>query len=367
MKAPFFELLPAHEELKEELNAAYARVMASGWYILGKEVTAFEAEFAAFCEAQHCVGVGNGLDALQLILRGYGIGAGDEVLVPAHTFIATWLAVSYVGATPVPIEPDEATYNIDSRRIEQAITARTRAIIAVHLYGQPADMDAINAIGRRHGIKVIEDAAQAHGARYKGRRAGNLGDAAAFSFYPVKNLGAVGDGGAVVTSDGALAARVRKLANYGSSAKYHHDTQGMNSRLDELQAAFLRVKLAKLDEWNARRSTIALRYLSKLKSVPNLTLPFVPDWAQPVWHLFVIRHPDRDRLSRELANEEVGSLIHYPIPSHLSGAYAGAGYHKGDLPVTEDVARTVLSIPIGPHLPEEGVEAVIGALQAVGV
>ncbi len=292
MKVPFLDLSSPYTELKEELDAAYLRVMGSGWYILGREVQAFEEEFAAYCGAEHCVGVGNGLEALHLILRAYGIGEGDEVIVPANTYIATWLAASYAGARPVPVEPDERTYNLDAGLVEAAITPRTRAIIAVHLYGQPADMDPINEVASRYGLKVIEDAAQAHGARYKGRPAGALGDAAGFSFYPGKNLGAVGDGGAVVTDDAVLADGVRVLRNYGSRVKYHNEVRGFNSRLDELQAALLRVKLTRLDEWNARRKALAARYAEALRGVPDLTLPSEPEWAEPVWHLFVARIHD---------------------------------------------------------------------------
>lgn len=354
---PFLDLKAPYLELKEELDAAYQRVMQSGWFILGREVEAFEAEFADYCETKHCVGVGNGLDALYLILRAMDIGPGDEVIVPSNTYIATWLAVSNVGATPVPVEPGERTYNIDPALIAAAITARTKAILVVHLYGQPADMDPIRDLARCHGLKVIEDCAQAHGARYKGRRAGSLGDAAGFSFYPGKNLGALGDGGAVTTDDDALAERVRMLRNYGSRVKYHNEVKGFNSRLDELQAALLRVKLPRLDEWNERRCGVAQGYLDKLSAVPDLTLPYVPDWAEPVWHLFVVRHPRRDELQRHLSEAGIGTLIHYPIPPHASEAYEGefAGTH---LELAERLAATVLSLPIGPHLTTEDSMAV---------
>ncbi|MGI8860439.1 MAG: DegT/DnrJ/EryC1/StrS family aminotransferase [Rubrobacteraceae bacterium] len=358
MKVPFLDLRAPYLELKEELDAAYLRAMESGWYVLGREVRLFEEEFAAYCGAERCVGVANGLDALHLILRSYGIGDGDEVIVPANTYIATWLAVSYAGARPVPVEPDERTYNIDPDRLEAAMTPRTRAVIAVHLYGQPADMDPIVEVARRHGLKVIEDAAQAHGARYKGRRVGALGDAAGFSFYPAKNLGAAGDGGAVVTDDAELADRVRVLRNYGSRVKYHNEVKGLNSRLDELQAALLRVKLNRLDEWNSRRRDVAARYLEALDGVPDLALPFVPGWAEPVWHLFVARHPQRDALQRHLADSGIGTLIHYPIPPHLSGAYAGEGWESGDFPITEAMAGEILSLPMGPHLRESQVDEV---------
>ena len=350
MKAPFLELKPAYDELRDELDAAYHRVMDSGWYLLGNEIESFEAGFAEYCEARHCVAVGNGLDALHLILRAYNIGAGDEVIVPTNTFIATWLAVSYAGATPVPVEPDLKTFNLDSKRVEAAITPKTKAIMPVHLYGQPADMDPIISIARKHGLKVVEDNAQAQGARYKGRRTGSLGDAAGNSFYPGKNLGAFSDAGAVTTNDGELADRIRMLRNYGSKKKYYNDVKGFNSRLDELQAAFLRVKLKKLDEWNDRRRDVAALYLTELGGAANLTLPFVPEWAEPVWHLFVVRHPKRDELQQKLTVTGIGTLIHYPVPAHLSGAYADGPWKRHDFPIAEELAGTVLSLPIGPHL-----------------
>ena len=288
---PFLDVSQTYRELKPELDAAYERVMSSGRYVLGEELEAFETEFASFCGAGYCAGVANGLEALVLILRAYGIGAGDEVLVPANTFIATWLAVTQAGAVPVPVEPLENTFNIDPGKISAAVTARTRAVIAVHLYGQPAAMDAIAEVARRHGLRVIEDAAQAHGARSNGRNAGSLGDAAAFSFYPAKNLGAFGDAGAVVSDDADLIARVRRLGNYGSSVKYDHDVAGFNSRLDPLQAAFLRVRLKYLAAWNSRRANIAEAYFRGLAASTSCTLPTVQPSQEPSWHLFVIRHP----------------------------------------------------------------------------
>lgn len=349
MIIPFLELKAPYLELKEELDAAYRRVMESGWYILGKEVESFEAEFAEYCGVKHCIGVGNGLDALHLIIRAMGIGPDDEVIVPSNTYIATWLAVSYAGATPVPVEPDKRTCNIDPSLIEAAITEKTKAILPVHLYGQTADIDPINEIGRKYGLKVIEDAAQSHGARYKGKRAGALGDAAGFSFYPGKNLGALGDGGAVTTNDDTLAERVKTLRNYGSKVKYHNEVKGYNSRLDELQAALLRVKLAKLNEWNARRCAVADYYLEGLANLPDLTLPFVPTWAEPAWHLFVVRHPQRDNLQKRLSQATIGTLIHYPIPPHLSDAYAGE-FAGRKFQLAEKMAATVLSLPMGPHI-----------------
>lgn len=361
---PFIDLRAPYRELAGELDEAAARVIASGHYILGPELEAFEDEFATYCEAEHCLGVGNGLDALRLILEGYDIGEGDEVIVPAHTFIATWLAVSQTGATPVPVEPDERTYNLDPQRLSNAVTPRSKAVIAVHLYGQPADLDAIRPVANRHGLKLIEDAAQAHGARYRGRRVGGLSDAAGFSFYPSKNLGALGDGGAVVTGDADLAERVRLLRSYGSRVKYHHEERGLNSRLDELQAALLRVKLRCMDEWNGRRRDVAAHYLEGLAGMDCASLPEVPEWAEPVWHLFVIRHHERDELQRRLTEAGISTLIHYPIPPHRTGAYAGL-VEEGVLPATERIANEVLSLPMGPHLYSGHAEQAITAVREV--
>lgn len=358
MKVPFLDLKAQYLELQEEFDAAYHRVMDSGWYILGKEVEAFETEFADYCQVKHCIGVGNGLDALHLILRASGIGPGDEVIVPSNTYIATWLAVTYSGATPVPVEPDEKTYNLDASRIEDAITERTKAIMPVHLYGQPADMDRINEIATHHGLKVFEDSAQAHGAKYKGRRTGGLGDAAGFSFYPGKNLGAFGDGGAVTTNDDDLAKKIRILGNYGSQIKYHNEVKGFNSRLDELQAAMLRIKLAKLDKWNERRKQIAVVYFDQLKANTGLVLPYVPDWTDPVWHLFVIRSKKRDELQMLLADSGIGTIIHYPIPPHLQEAYAELEKPKGIYPISEVIHNEVISLPMGPHLSVPDVQIV---------
>ncbi len=360
MKVPFLDVGASYRELAGELDAAYRRVMESGWYILGEEVEAFEREWASYCGVKYCVGVGNGLDALHLILRAMGIGPGDEVIVPSNTYIATWLAVSYTGATPVPVEPDLRTYNIDPARIEAAITPLTKAILPVHLYGQPADMDPINDIAARYGLKVIEDAAQAHGARYKGCRAGGLGHAAGWSFYPGKNLGAFGDAGAVTTDDPEVANRVRVLRNYGSRVKYENEVKGFNSRLDPLQAAFLRVKLGRLEVWNARRREVAHRYLHELEGCAGLILPQILAATEPVWHLFVIRHPNRDDLQKHLAAEGIQTLIHYPIPPHRQKAYAELRHLN--LPVSERIHREVLSLPIGPHLTEDMLSQVLIAL-----
>ncbi len=366
MKVPFLDFVGPYEELKTELDEAYQRFMRSAWYIMGKELEAFEQEFAAYCGSKYCIGVGNGLEALHLILRAYDIGKGDEVIVPSNTYIATWLASSYAEATPVPVEPDPRTGNIDPARIEAAVTQRTKAIMPVHLYGQPADMDPIIAIARKHGLKVIEDNAQAQGARYKGRVTGSLGDASGHSFYPGKNLGAFGDGGAVTTDDAQLADRIRTLRNYGSKKKYYNDFKGYNSRLDEMQAAFLRVKLRKLNEWNARRVKIAAMFQEKLR-VPGLTLPHVPSWAEPVWHLYVVQHDKRDALQQKLTEAGIGTLIHYPVPPHLSGAYADMKLPDGSFPIAEKLSRTVLSLPMGPHLtPAQAEETVQQVLKAVG-
>ena len=364
MNVPFLDLQVSRRRIRDELDAACRRVMDSNCYILGEELEAFEQEFAAYCGVKHCIGVANGLDALHLILRAYGIGSGAEVIVPANTFIATWLAVSYAGAEPVPVEPDPYTYNISPERIEAAITACTRAIIAVHLYGQPANMDPILEVAHRHDLRVIEDAAQSHGAQYKGRRTGALGDAAGFSFYPTKNLGALGDGGAVVTNNFALAEQIRVLRNYGSRVKYYNEVKGFNSRLDPLQAALLRAQLPHLDRWNEYRREVASRYLTELTAIPDMVLPSVPQWAIPVWHVFVVRHPHRDKLQQALHRAGVGTLIHYPVPPHLSKAYEQDGWKLGDFPLTEQLADTVLSLPMYVGLSERQVQNVIDGVKA---
>lgn len=360
-QVPFLDLAATYQELRTELDAAYHRVMESGWYILGEEVEQFEKEFAEYCEMPYAIGVANGLEALFLILKAWGIGDGDEVIVPANTYIATWLAVSYAQARPIPVEPNPETYMIDYPLIEKALTPRTKAILPVHLYGLVTDMDPIYSIAKKHGLKIIVDAAQAHGVRYKGSRAKALGDAAGFSFYPGKNLGAYGDAGAVVTSDKTLADRVRILRNYGSRTKYYNEVKGYNSRLDPLQAAFLRVRLQKLDEWNARRTKLVQRYVEELQNLPDLQLPKVIEDTEPVWHQFVIRHPERDRLQKYLHDRGIGTLIHYPIPPHLSDAYSE--YRYWSLPVTEALAKTVLSLPIGPHLTEAQQDLVIKCIK----
>lgn len=363
IKVPFLDLQRIHREIREPLEAAFHRVLDSGWFIMGPEVEAFEAEFAQYCGVSHCIGVGNGLDALHLLLRAYGIGRGDEVLVPSNTFIATWLAVSHCGAIPVAVEPRINTYNIDPEELESVITKRTRAIIPVHLYGQPADMDPINEVARRHGLVVIEDGAQAQGAVYKGRRTCGLGDSAATSFYPGKNLGALGDGGAVLTNDGMIAEKVRRLRNYGSIVKYVHDESGYNSRLDEMQAAFLRVKLGFLDEWNAKRAAVADKYTSLLQD-SGLDLPCVPDWASSAWHLYVVRSSKRDALGAHLAKCGISTGVHYPKPPHLQACYAG--YSNQHLPLAEALANEVISFPISPFTTEQELLHVANSVRLFG-
>jgi dTDP-4-amino-4,6-dideoxygalactose transaminase len=358
----FLDLRAAYLELKQEIDDATARVLDSGWYLLGQEAAAFEREFSAYVGVDHCVGVGNGLDALHLAMRALGVREGDEVLVPSNTYIATWLAVSYAGATPVPVEPDPRTYNIDPAQIEKSITRRTKGIIPVHLYGQPADMDAIKEVANAHKLWILEDAAQGHGARYKGKRVGSLGDVAAWSFYPGKNLGAFGDAGAVTTNNSEIADRVRTLRNYGSRIKYFNEVQGFNSRLDEIQAATLRVKLKYLDEWNERRRGIAAYYREQL-SETNLLLPLVPDWAEAVFHLFVIRSFKRDELRNRLEEAGIHTLIHYPVPPHLQAAYSNLGFAKGAFPISEKIHEEVLSLPMGPHLSESQAKTVVDAVR----
>ena len=360
---PFLDLAAATHELKAEIDTAIARVVDSGWYIGGPEVAAFEAEWAAYCGAGHCVGVGNGLDALHLALKAVGVGPGDEVIVASNGYIATQLAVTMAGATPVPVEADPATHNLDPARTEAAITPRTRAILPTHLYGQPADLDPILAIANQHGLVVIDDAAQAHGARYRGRKIGGQGTSlTCWSFYPSKNLGALGDAGAVTTDDPELADRVRRLGNYGSSIRYVNQELGVNSRLDPIHAAVLRVKLARLDEWNDRRRAIAAYYSAALTDCDGLTLPHVPDWADTAWHLFVVQSERRDRLAARLEEAGVQTLIHYPIPPHRQQAYAAMGMADGSLPIAERLAKRVLSLPIGPHLAMADAERVADAV-----
>jgi dTDP-4-amino-4,6-dideoxygalactose transaminase len=357
---PFLDLKAAYREQGDEIDDAVNRVVASGRYILGPEVRSFQEEFAAFCGVRRCIGVSNGLDALRLVLRAWKIGAGDEVLVPSNTFIATWLAVSDAGAAPVAVEPDPRTLNMDPARVEAAITPRTRAIIPVHLYGQTADMHPIVETAHRHGLHVLEDAAQSHGALYHGRRSGSLGDAAGFSFYPGKNLGAMGDAGAVLTDDDDLADRVATIANYGSNRKYYNPVKGVNCRLDEIQAAVLRVRLRRLDDWNERRRQVARMYFEGLVGT-DLVLPFVPDWANPVWHLFVVRSRRRDDLQTSLAQQGVETLIHYPVPPAAQEAYQTLAVAPNQYRIASSLAREVLSLPMGPHMTSEQISRVIAA------
>jgi len=364
-EVPFLDLRDAHARYADELKAAAARVIDSGHYVLGEELAAFEREFATWCGVRHALGVGSGLDALALILRGYlGLGAlaeGDEVIVPGNTFIASFLAVSANRLVPVPVEPDPVSFNLDPACVAAAIGPRTRAIMAVHLYGQLADMPALVALARRHGLLLIEDAAQAHGATREGRKAGAFGDAAAFSFYPAKNLGALGDGGAVVTGDARLAERVAALRNYGSETKYHHLFQGVNSRLDEIQAALLRVKLRHLGEDVALRRRVARRYRDGIRH-PQIALPEVAHEEQHAWHLFVVRCHRRDALQRHLQAQGVQSQVHYPVPPHRQPAYAEL--REAWLPLTERLHEEVLSLPLGPSLGEDAVARVIAACNA---
>jgi dTDP-4-amino-4,6-dideoxygalactose transaminase len=352
------DLRASYAELSLELDEACKRVSSSGWYIGGPELETFESGFANYCGVRHCVGVANGLDALHLALRALEVGPGDEVIVSSNGYIATWLAVSLVGATPVPVEPVPGTHNLDAAAVAVALTPRTKVILPTHLYGQPADLEPLLNIARAHDVKVVEDAAQAHGARYSNKLLGGHGDLVAWSFYPSKNLGALGDAGAVTTNDAVLAQRVRSLGNYGSHQRYLNVVKGVNSRLDPIQAAVLNVKLAHLDTWNARRTAIASLYLESLAGL-DIDLPEVPSWADPAWHLFVIGVRERASLQACLAEAGVQTLIHYPIPPHLQLAYAELKLGPGAFPIAERLAKEVLSIPIGPHMRVEQAEFVV--------
>ncbi|MBK6707521.1 MAG: DegT/DnrJ/EryC1/StrS family aminotransferase [Sphingomonadales bacterium] len=349
MTVKFLDLKASFEEVQTEIADAVLATLQSGQYIGGPEVELFESEFAAYVEADHCVGVANGMDAIFLALKALGIGPGDEVIVPSNTFIATWLAVTQCGAVPVAVEPDDQTYNINPALIEDAVTERTTAIVPVHLYGLPADLDPILAIARKHGLRVIEDAAQAHGARYKGRRIGSHGDIVTWSFYPGKNLGAFGDGGAISTNDSELADRIEMLRNYGSRQRYYNEAVGYNSRLDSLQAAALRVKLRYLDMWNERRRVLANIYSEALRET-SLRLPVLPSWAEPVWHLYCVRHIQRDGLREYLSAREIETLIHYPVPPHRQKAFEHMNIGEGAFPITEAMAAQLISLPIGPTM-----------------
>ena len=365
MNIPFAAFDKMHKETEAELKEAFERVLNKNWFIQGSECEAFEKEFAEYCGADYAIGCGNGLDALYLILRAYGIGEGDEVIVPSNTYIATALAVTYTGAKPVFVEPCMKCYNISPKLIEEKITDKTKAIMAVHLYGQPASMDKIMEIAKKHGLKVIEDSAQAHGAEYKGRRTGSIGDAAGFSFYPGKNLGALGDGGAVVTNDKELADKVRALGNYGSDYKYHHIYKGNNSRLDEMQAAFLRVKLRQLDKWNKERQRLASIYNAHIDN-PDIILPEVMEDRTHVYHIYAIRSEKRDELEKYLKEKGIGTNKHYPIPMHLQEAYTDLGIKEGELPLAEEISRTELSLPMYYGMTDEEVIYTAEAINSFG-
>ena len=358
MKIPFLKLVDTYTELREELESAFHRVMSSGQYILGQEVVTFEEQWACYNDTRYCVGVASGLDALFLSLKAFGVGHGDEVIVPSNTYIATWLAVSHTGATPIPVEPNKRTLCIDPRFIEEKITQRTRGIIPVHLYGQPAEMTQISSIAKKRHLFILSDAAQAHGATYRGEPVGKIGDAVAWSFYPGKNLGAFGDAGAVTTNDTRLAEKLLALRNYGSRRKYENEVQGYNSRLDPVQAAFLRVKLKKLDEWNGRRCQIADIYRKTLGKMSDISLVSISDYAEPVYHIFAIFYKERDALKHLLESEGIGTLIHYPIPPHLSEAFKYLSLREGSLPIVERISREVLSLPMGPHLSDHQVSCI---------
>lgn len=363
MKIPFVTFRPMEKELKSELEAAFERVFKNSWYIAGKEDEKFEKEFALFCNTRYCVGCGNGLDALMLSLKALDIKAGDEVIVPSNTYIATVLAITYAGGVPVFVEPDIQTYNIDPDKIEEKINKKTKAIMPVHLYGQPCDMDKILYVADKYKLYIVEDCAQAHGAKYRGKKVGSFGDISGFSFYPGKNLGALGDGGAIVTDNEYLEKRVRALGNYGSDYKYHHVYKGNNSRLDEIQAAFLSVKLKHLERMNQERRRIANRYLNEISN-EQIVLPTVQEDTEPVWHIFSIRCQKRDKLQKYLNECQIGTNIHYPIPIHLQKAYADLNIKKGDLPIAEVISETQLSLPMFYGMTEEEISYVIAKVNA---
>lgn len=363
MHIPFANFEPMHKEIEDGLFQKFKEVYKKNWFIKGEEVEKFEEEFAKFCDSNYCIGCGNGLDALYLILRAYDIGIGDEVIVPSNTFIATALAVSYAEAKPVFVEPDLNTYTINPDFIEKAITDRTKAIIAVHLYGQAADMFRINAIAREHNLKIIEDSAQAHGALYMNKKVGSLGDASGFSFYPGKNLGALGDAGAIVTNDEELANKIKAIGNYGSEKKYHHIYKGINSRLDEVQAAFLRIKLKQIERWNEERRRIAKKYNEGINNV-QIIKPVEIDYAKHVWHLYVIRTERRDELQEYLKKKGIDTIIHYPIPMHMQKAYRDLGFEEGSFPIAEKISNEVLSLPMWYGMKNEEIEYVIDALNS---
>ncbi len=363
-RVAFVDLAAQYAAISEEIDQAMARVLQKCDFILGQDVQLFEEEFAAYCETDYAVGVDSGTSALELALRACGVGPGDEVITAANTFIATALGITHAGATLVPVDIDPQTYNIDVAAVERAVTPRTKAILPVHLYGQPADMDPLIALARKHDLVVIEDAAQAHGARYKSKRVGSFGHAAAFSFYPGKNLGAYGDGGAVVTSDPQIADNLRMLRNYGQRRKYHHELLGFNRRLDTLQAAVLRVKLRYLDAWNAARRAHAEQYSRLLADTSGVMPPIVPDYAEPVWHLYVVRVDDRDGLMAHLSSHNIAAGIHYPVPIHLQQAYHQLGYSRGSFPICEEYAEHIVSLPMFAELDQDSVEHVVESVRS---
>lgn len=365
MNVPFATFKPLEKMLDSDIRSAFERVYSNSWYISGNEDKTFENAFATFCETKYCVGCGNGLDSLMLILKALEIHDGDEVIVPSNTYIATALAVTYAGAKPVFVEPDIRTFNIDPEKIEEKINRNTKAVIAVHLYGQPANMDPIMKIAKKHNLYVIEDSAQAHGARYKDQRVGSFGVASGFSFYPGKNLGALGDAGAVTTNNMELADKIRALGNYGSDYKYHHIYKGNNSRLDEMQAAFLSAKLPSLDKVNENRRLTAKKYLEGINN-PEVILPYVIPDAEPVWHIFAIRCNQRDELEKFLNEKGIGTNKHYPIPMHLQKAYADLGIGKGELPIAEEISRTELSIPMYYGMTDDEIQYVIHSINMFG-
>ncbi len=363
MQVPFLDLPAQFNSIRDEVTLEIMGVLEKSNFILGEPVAKFEKAFAAYSECSHGVGVASGLEAIKLILRGLEIGPGDEVITAANTFIATTLAISAVGATPVLVDCDPVTYNIAVNQLEAAITPRTRAIMPVHLYGQPADMDPLLDVARRHHLHIVEDASQAHGAKYRGRRVGSFGIASAFSLYPGKNLGAYGDAGVIATNDAALAETIAVLRNYGSRVKYYHSMLGENSRLDTIHAAVLNVKLRHLDGWNAARRRAAALYTKLLSPVPQVATPATPDFAEPVYHLYVVRVPQREKLMEHLRARGIGTIIHYPVPLHLQEAYAGAGWKRGDFPISERYADEILSLPMFPEIKEEQIQWVVGSIR----
>jgi dTDP-4-amino-4,6-dideoxygalactose transaminase len=364
MQIPFFSSAPMHQPLKVELDAFWQKFYDSNWYVLGPEVEAFEAAYAAFNHTRFCVGVANGLDALHIALKALGIGAGDEVIVPSNTYIASWLGVSQVGAIPVPVEPDPHTWNIDPQRIEAAISTRTRVIMPVHLYGQACEMGPIMELAARYDLAVVEDNAQAHGARWQGKLTGSFGQINGVSFYPTKNLGALGDAGAVTTNDSAFADFAKMYRNYGSRQRYYNETPGLNSRLDAVQAGILRIKLAHLASWNAEREVLANRYLEQLREIEHLRLPTLGTDCTSVWHLFVVLAERRDALQAYLQERGIGTLIHYPLPPHLQEAYLPLGFKRGQFPIAEQIAQKCLSLPLYPGMPVAHLDQVVDAISA---